>query len=167
MDLCRKDDSPLGRILLSAARRWGRPRREIEPAVTEAGRREVLLLRRNLRALSGTGNLATLLGLLGTVVGMIDAFNSVADKQGLGRAEVLSRGIAQALLTTAFGLAVAIPCLFLHAYFSGKVERLALEMDQIAEETVEAIAVEPVDMNPSSPTRAPAPTRSTPPRYVS
>ncbi len=87
----------------------GRPAAQIEESVAEVGQREVAVLKRNLRALSATANVSTLLGLLGTVMGMIDAFNTVAAKGGLGRAELLANGIAEALLTTAFGLVVAIP----------------------------------------------------------
>jgi biopolymer transport protein ExbB len=142
VERCRSNGSPVALVILSAVRRWGRPMSEIEQAINEGGEREVLSLRRNLRALHGSANLSTLLGLLGTVIGMILAFNQVAVASGQPRAEMLSTGIAQALLTTAFGLAVAIPSLFLHAYFSGRVERLVYEIDQRALLVAERISLE-------------------------
>lgn len=142
VERCRENGSPVALVILSAVRRWGRPMSEIEQAINEGGEREVLSLRRNLRALHGSANLSTLLGLLGTVIGMILAFNQVAVASGQPRAEMLSTGIAQALLTTAFGLAVAIPSLFLHAYFSGRVERLVYEIDQRALLVAERISSE-------------------------
>ena len=158
MQRCRRDGSPVALVILSAVRRWGRPMSEIEQAINEGGEREVLSLRRNLRALHGSANLATLLGLLGTVIGMILAFNQVALASGQPRAEMLSTGIAQALLTTAFGLAVAIPSLFLHAYFSGRVERLVYEIDQQGLAVAEKICAEAdVKENASSPARPTTP----------
>ena len=148
---CRSDGSPVALVILSAVRRWGRPMSEIEQAINEGGEREVLSLRRNLRALHGSANLSTLLGLLGTVIGMILAFNQVAVASGQPRAEMLSTGIAQALLTTAFGLAVAIPSLFLHAYFSGRVERLVYEIDQRALAVAERICAESITSESPSP----------------
>ena len=132
MARCRTNGSPAAMVILAALRRWGRPLSEIEQSINEGGQREVASLRRNLRALSGTASLATLLGLLGTVIGMILAFNEVASASGQPQSERLATGIAQALLTTAFGLAVAIPALFLHSYFSGRVDRLVYELDQTA-----------------------------------
>lgn len=162
VEQCRANGSPVALVILSAVRRWGRPMSEIEQAINEGGEREVLGLRRNLRALHGSANLSTLLGLLGTVIGMILAFNQVAVASGQPRAEMLSTGIAQALLTTAFGLAVAIPSLFLHAYFSGRVERLVYDIDQRALFVAEKISAESgVQDSPSQETLSSVPRLST------
>lgn len=142
MRLCAGNGSPMAAIFQAAVRHWGRPSVEIEQAIAEAGQREISLLRRNLRVLQGSANIATLLGLLGTIVGMIQAFNDVAMLRGLGRAEVLANGIAQALLTTAAGLSVAIPSIFLYTYFAGRVERLVHQMDGHATKVVDAISAE-------------------------
>lgn len=139
---CRVNGSPAALVILAAVRRWGRPLAEIEASINDGGSREVVTLRRNLRGLQGAANLATLLGLLGTVLGMIDAFNAVGLTTGQPRAETLAGGIAQALITTAFGLAVAIPSLFLHAYLSGRVERLVYELDHTALAVAERISAE-------------------------
>lgn len=142
IELCKAHRSPMAAILAGALRYWGRPTREIEQAIQEAGEREIVRLQRNLRALQGSANLATLLGLLGTVLGMVEAFNQVAAAKGLGRAELLADGIAVALLTTVFGLVVAIPSVFLYNYFAGRVERLVYEMDAQATEIVDRISAE-------------------------
>lgn len=160
LEVCRHNGSPMAAVFEEGLKHWGRPRVEVRAAVDEVGMRQVALLRRNLRALQGSANIATLLGLLGTILGMIEAFNDVAQQQGLGRAEVLANGIAQALLTTAAGLAVAIPSLFLHTYFAGRVERLVFEMDQFAAEIVES-ASGPADPGSSGGNRAGAPARDT------
>jgi biopolymer transport protein ExbB len=140
---CRQNGSPAAQVILAAVRRWGRPMAEIEAAINDGGSREVAVLRRNLRGLQGTANIATLLGLLGTVLGMIEAFNAVGLTSGQPRAETLASGIAQALITTAFGLAVAIPSLFLHAYLSSRVERLVYELDHTALAVAERISSAP------------------------
>ncbi|MFO0948640.1 MAG: MotA/TolQ/ExbB proton channel family protein [Planctomycetota bacterium] len=142
MRLCAGNGSPMANVFQAAVRHWGRPSVEIEQSIAEAGQREISLLRRNLRILQGSANIATLLGLLGTIVGMIQAFNDVAVLRGLGRAEVLASGIAQALLTTAAGLAVAIPSIILYTYFAGRVERLVQQMDEHATRVVDAISAE-------------------------
>jgi biopolymer transport protein ExbB len=161
LEICRTNPAPIAGLFYVALRYWGRPFRDIEQAVQDAGSREVLLLRRNLRALSGTANIATLLGLLGTVTGMIDAFNAVATGGGLGRAEVLANGIAMALLTTVFGLIVAIPGTLLYNYFAGRIERLVYEMDVLSTELIDLIAAEsPLHARRAAerePPRAPAP----------
>jgi biopolymer transport protein ExbB len=140
IELCRSHRSAMAAVLLSAMRHWGRPTIEIERAIQDASQREATRLRRNLRGLQGAANLATLLGLLGTIVGMIQAFNQVAVAKGLGRAELLANGIAQALLTTVGGLVVAIPSLFLYNYFAGKAERLVYELDYQAHDVVDRIS---------------------------
>lgn len=168
MELCRAHSSPVALVLLAAVRHWGRSSLEIEQAVREAGNVQIGLLQRNLRALQGSANIATLLGLLGTVVGMIQAFNEVAQSHGLGKAEVLANGIAQALLTTAAGLLVAIPSLFLYNYFTGRVERLVYEMDELSTYVIDEISAESLGTTPQPATRPIAPDRpKVKPKYVS
>lgn len=153
IDQCVANGSPVARVFFAACRHWGRTAAEIETSVRDSGSREISLLRRNLRAINSSANLATLLGLLGTVFGMIDAFNSLATTPvGGARAEVLASGIAQALLTTAFGLVVAIPSIILYNYFIGRIDRLVYEIDMFASDLVEAIRGDAVEIQrPSSP----------------
>jgi biopolymer transport protein ExbB len=142
MEFCRANGSPLAMLYLAAVRLWGRPTAEIQKAVGEAGSIQIIHLRRNLRVLQMIANVATLLGLLGTVLGMIHSFNNVTELRGLQRGEELSRGIAEALVATAMGLAVAIPSLFLYTFFAGRVERLVVEMDERASEVVDLVSAE-------------------------
>ena len=78
--------------------------------------------------------------MLGTVLGMITAFNSIASADAMGRPEMLAGGIAQALLTTASGLTVAIPAIVAHLYFMSRVDRLIIEIDDLGQRVVNAIA---------------------------
>jgi biopolymer transport protein ExbB len=100
-------------------------------AVEDAGRRETSRLGRYLGALGTIAAVAPLLGLLGTVTGMIEVFDTIA-KSGAGHAGELSSGISQALITTATGLLVAIPALIAHSVFSGKVANLVTELEDAA-----------------------------------
>ena len=142
LEKCQGNPSSVARMFEAGVRHWGRPTKEVRAAIEEVRRREIADLTRHLRTLQGSANIATLLGLLGTVIGMMQAFNMVADSQGLGRAEVLAGGIAVALLTTACGLAVAIPSLFLYTYFAGKIERLLQSLDTYCDELVERVSAE-------------------------
>jgi biopolymer transport protein ExbB len=134
--------SPLSRILCAGLRKTGRPVADVEKAIQYAGEREVGRLRRNGRVLSVVAGVAPLLGLLGTVFGMIQAFITVASREeALGRTELLAEGIYQALVTTAVGLSVAIPALVLYHIFAEKADRLVAEMDDIAIELVDRLAL--------------------------
>jgi biopolymer transport protein ExbB len=83
-----------------------------------------------------------LVGLMGTVLGVIHAFNNMAELRGLQRGEELSRGISEALLATAFGLAVAIPALALYTYFAVRVERLVVALSDAADEFADRVSAE-------------------------
>jgi biopolymer transport protein ExbB len=84
--------------------------------------------------------ISPLLGLLGTVFGMIAAFNAIATSKALGKPELLASGISEALLTTAFGLTVAIPALIFYWYFVSCVDRRIIEIDALGQELVNLIA---------------------------
>jgi len=135
--------SPIVRVVRAGLRKAYRPTSEIEKAVEDAGAREAALMRRNCRVLSVIASVAPLLGLLGTVLGMIKAFMTVAAREeALGRTELLAAGIYQALVTTAAGLSVAIPALVLYYIFVDKVERLIVEMDDITIDLVERMTAD-------------------------
>jgi biopolymer transport protein ExbB len=99
-------------------------------------------LRRYLRLFNGISTISPLLGLLGTVTGMIAAFNVIAKASAMGRPEMLAAGISEALLTTAAGLMVAIPALGVYLYFVGRVERLVIDLDALGQDVVEHISAE-------------------------
>lgn len=138
---CREQNAPIARVFTSGFRRLGAPIEVVERHVEEAGQREVLRLRRNLRALSVIAAVSPLLGLLGTILGMIDAFQTVATSgEALGKTELLADGIYAAMITTAAGLIVAIPVLICYHWLSAKVERLVMEIDETTYEFIEDLA---------------------------
>jgi biopolymer transport protein ExbB len=141
-DLCTENGSPVADVLAGAVRKWGRPAVEVEQAVIDAGERTTNGLRRYLRVFNGIATVTPLLGLLGTVVGMIRAFNAIATADAMGRPELLATGISQALLTTAAGLTVAIPALILYMYFVSRVDRLIIDIDALGQELVNLISAE-------------------------
>lgn len=142
LKLCAENGSPVADVLAGAIRKWGRPAVEVEQAVIDAGERTTNGLRRYLRVFNGVATVSPLLGLLGTVVGMIRAFNAIATSDAMGRPELLASGISQALLTTAAGLTVAIPALILYMYFVSRVDRLIIDIDALGQELVNTISAE-------------------------
>ena len=132
--------SPIARVITAGLRAANRPLPELEQAIEDAGQREADNLRRGCRVLSIISNISPLLGLLGTVVGMIKSFMTVAAREeALGRTELLAEGIYQALVTTAAGLCIAIPALVLYYIFTEKVDHLVSEMDLISIDLVETL----------------------------
>ena len=152
LEKCESNESPTAAIFAHGVRKWGRPSVEVEQAMIDGGERQVGQLRRHLRVLNGVATVTPLLGLLGTVVGMIYAFNDIASAGAMGKADELASGIAVALLTTAFGLAIAIPSLIMYMYLSGRVEGLVLEMDGLALKVVRAISAEGLQAAKPAPT---------------
>jgi len=141
IEYCQKNGSPIAHIFLAGIKRLGEPIEVLEKYILEAGEREVLKLRRYLRLLSVTAAIAPLMGLLGTIFGMIIAFQTVATSgEALGKAELLAKGIYQALITTAAGLMLAIPVLIAYHWFSAKIEGLVAEMDHMTVEFIEEYA---------------------------
>lgn len=140
--VCQQDGSPMADVFLHGVRKWGRPSVEIEQAVIDGGERQVSQLKKRLRVLNGVATLSPLIGLLGTVIGMIQAFNDIAQSNAMGQAEQLARGIAMALLTTAAGLFIAIPALTAYMFLSGKIDGLVMEMDRLGQELVHLISGE-------------------------
>lgn len=122
-------DAPLARVMRDALVRVGRPLPEIEKGIEDSMAREILVLRAKQRPLSVMANVGPLVGLFGTVVGMIFAFQ-MASQAGLGKAELLAKGIYLALLTTAIGLTIAVPCLLVLAYLNARLDRFLVEMDE-------------------------------------
>ena len=125
---CRKSPTPISQIMLAGLMKYGRGREEIKEAIEDSANQEIPLLERNLSFLSTIGNITPLLGLLGTVFGMIKAFNVIA-VMGVGKPEALAEGISMALLTTAFGLSVAIPTIVIYNYLAHRVDKLIKEME--------------------------------------
>ena len=137
-DRAESDPSPLGTVLASGLQHSGLQREVIKEAIEETGRHVVADLSRYLTLLGTIAAISPLVGLLGTVIGMIEVF-TVITSQGVGDPSVLAGGISQALMTTAFGMTIAIPAIAMHRYFNAKVDRLVVDMEQDALRVVEII----------------------------
>lgn len=159
--LCEENRSPVAQVFAGAIRKWGRPAVEVEQGILDAGERATYTLRRYLRVLNTVHTISPLLGLLGTVTGMINAFNAVAVSDALGRPELLASGISEALLTTAAGLTIAIPSLLCHLYFTSRVDQLIIEMDSLGQELVNMISAEELQ-NKSQKVRVAKPAKPAP-----
>ena len=120
----------------------GLKRVEIEQAAIDACERELNHLRRYRRVFNGVATIGPLLGLLGTVFGLIRAFNDVAGAGAMGRPDLLARGFGEALITTAMGLLVAIPAMVLHWVFTSRVDRLAMRLDETCQQVIDEISQE-------------------------
>jgi biopolymer transport protein ExbB len=134
-----QDHSPLGRILAAGLIQRTHDRAVMKESIEEAGRHVVHELGRFLNTLGTIAQISPLLGLLGTVSGMIKIF-SVLSTEGVSRASSLAVGISEALITTAAGLTVAIPALMFYRYFRGRVDNLVVSMEQEALKMVEVLS---------------------------
>jgi len=130
--------SQLGRILAAGLRNRHQSREVMRDSIQEVGRHVAHQLNRFLTTLGTIASITPLLGLLGTVIGMIKVFGLIT-AQGVGNPGVLAAGINEALITTAFGLAIAIPTLMFYRYLRGKVDELVIDMEQEAMKLVEAM----------------------------
>lgn len=133
-----RNSSPLGRILAAGLINMQHDREVMKEAIEDTGRQVVLELERFLNTLGTIASITPLLGLLGTVIGMIKVFTAIT-AQGVGNPTVLAGGISEALITTAAGLSVAIPSLMFYRYFRGRVDMLVIKMEEEALKLVEVI----------------------------
>jgi len=133
-----RKSSPLGRILAAGIVNRDNSREMMKESIEDVGRHVVHELDRYLNTLGTIASITPLLGLLGTVIGMIKVF-AVITTQGVGDPGILAGGISEALITTAAGLTVAIPTLMFHRYFRGHVDELVVTMEQEALKMVEAM----------------------------
>jgi biopolymer transport protein ExbB len=141
-ELCRANESPIARIFGRVVHYWGQPAGAIREALAHDAAGELIDLKRNVRVLNGTATLAPLLGLLGTVVGLIESFDALANRTatGVGKGEALAHGISLALMATAFGLFIAIVSVALYYYLLNRIDVLAREMDQHATQVIDLVA---------------------------
>lgn len=142
---CASVSTPVTRVLHAAVVRHWASREELKSVVQEAGQLEVPRLEQRLAILAGIGVVAPLIGLLGTVTGMIEVFSVIASQSGVTSSTELAGGIYQSLLTTAAGLAVAIPCAIGYAFLSSRVNALMFDMERAGIEAVNMIVDQRVD----------------------
>lgn len=133
-----RSNSPLGAILAAGISGKGQGREVMKERISEAASHVVHDLEKYLNSLGTVAAIAPLLGLLGTVVGMIDVFAQITTV-GTGNANALAGGISEALLTTAAGLIVAIPALVMHRYFTGLIDTIVVDLEREAIKLVDAI----------------------------
>jgi len=129
--LCQENHNPMGSVMAAALRNAEKDRPRVKEAVEEVGKFEGAMLERYVEIVGTCAAVAPLLGLLGTVLGMITVFQRV-EEQGLGDPSVFASGIWEALITTAVGLAVAIPALIFYKYLQVRVDSLIVEMEERA-----------------------------------
>jgi len=127
--ICEANPGPFASIILTTLQNQDLPREELKEAIIDQGRQEVRVLERGLVMLETIAAASPLLGLLGTVIGMIKVFN-VISQQGIGQASVLSGGISEALITTVTGLSIGIPALVAFNYFTNKAESLVMDIEK-------------------------------------
>ena len=132
------EGSPLGRILAAGLTNRFHSKEVMKESIEEVGRQVVHELERYLNTLGTIASISPLLGLLGTVIGMIKVFAAITTA-GVGNPAVLAGGISEALITTAAGLSVAIPSLMFHRYLSGRVDFLVIRMEEEALKMVEVM----------------------------
>jgi len=154
LEYCRANNSPIARVVATGINKFHKGEEVVEKAIQEAGTTEAGKLAKYLRMLYAVGAVAPMLGLLGTVTGMIKAFQKVASAKALGRPEDLATGIYEALVTTFAGLSVAIPVVIFYHYFLSRIERFVSEIDDVSIEFMEHYTAP--DTTEVAPRKAPA-----------
>jgi biopolymer transport protein ExbB len=163
LSYCSQKDAPIANIVRRGILKHGQGDAKVREAVENAGREEVFHLERGLSILASVGGVAPMLGFLGTVTGMIAAFQVIEQANGIVNPASLAGGIWEALLTTAFGLIVGIPALVLYNHFVSRVRRLVQDMEVTSNEFLDMVeqgTLPPGNGDESAPAAA---TRSTAP----
>jgi biopolymer transport protein ExbB len=146
VSICEEAGGPLANVLKAGLLRYSQgmiedrevTKEEIQEAIQEAGLLEIPQLEKNLAVLGTIAVIAPLLGLLGTVTGMIKSFTTIA-LEGTGDPQQLAGGISEALLTTATGLTIAIPTMVAYTYFDARVSRFVTEIEQVSTEVINSL----------------------------
>jgi biopolymer transport protein ExbB len=142
IDLCNTVHVPVSRMLKQGILRYNRGSKIIREAIESAGMEEVYKLEKGLSILATIAGISPLIGFLGTITGIIAAFQSIQTAGGVVNAADLAGGIWEALITTAFGLIVGIPAYFFYNYFVNKVRRYVFEMESSSSEFIDLIQLE-------------------------
>jgi biopolymer transport protein ExbB len=140
MKIVRKQSGPASSLLAAALAHAGDPQAVVEEAMGRVGRLELLRMQRGLATLEAIITVAPLLGLLGTVTGIIRTFNVIGAMAGLTSPAQVAPGIAEALFTTAFGLMIAVPAVIFHALFLREVDRRVLILNNLGSQLAQALS---------------------------
>jgi biopolymer transport protein ExbB len=136
---CMQEKSPVANIVRKGLKKYKYGHDRVKDAIENAGSQEVSKLEKGLSVLASVAGIAPLLGFLGTVTGMIQAFMTIQDLAGAANPSDLAGGIWEALITTAFGLIIGIPALALYNYFLSAVKKLVGEMETVANDVIDVI----------------------------
>ena len=157
LELCKAHESPAARVFAMVVKAWGQPGATIRQTLSYDAAGEVVELKRNLRVLSGMATIGPLLGLLGTVVGIIQSFDALGGRVGPARGEALAQGISLALVATAFGLVIAIFAVAAYYFLLNRVDVLVRDLDEKTRQVIELVSSEAI--RPAGPTAATEPSR--------
>jgi biopolymer transport protein ExbB len=150
IDYCNSHNTPISRIFKQGLLKLGYGDERVREAIEMAGRSEVFMLEKRLSILATIAGIAPLLGFLGTVTGMINAFMTIQSLGGIVSPSDLAGGIWEALLTTAYGLIVGIPAYGLYNYFVTKINRLVHEIENATFEFIDILGSDEIKNKLSS-----------------
>lgn len=136
---CMEEKSPVANIIRKGLKKYRLGHERVKEAIENAGRQEISKLEKGLSVLATVAGIAPLLGFLGTVTGMIQAFMTIEDLAGAANPSDLAGGIWEALTTTAFGLIVGIPALAFYNYFLSAVKKTVGEMETVANDVIDVV----------------------------
>jgi biopolymer transport protein ExbB len=136
---CEDFDKPLARIIKAGIKRLGRPIRDIEDAIDNAGKKEIFFLEKKMNWLATIAGVAPLLGFTGTVTGMIEAFMDIQSLQGNVNPSALAGGIWEALITTAAGLIVGLIAFVFYNFLLGKINRSIFELENASADFIDLL----------------------------
>ena len=136
---CMQEKSPVANIVRKGLKKYKYGHDRVKDAIENAGSQEISKLEKGLSVLASVAGIAPLLGFLGTVTGMIQAFMTIQDLAGAANPSDLAGGIWEALITTAFGLIIGIPAFALYNYFLSTVKKLVGEMETVANDVIDVI----------------------------
>jgi biopolymer transport protein ExbB len=157
VDACTKVKAPVANILKHGVLNYKYGAQAVKEAIEVAGKEEVFYLEKRLSVLASMAGVAPMLGFLGTVTGMIQAFQTIENLGGNVNPSVLAGGIWEAMLTTAFGLVVGIPALYFYNFFVAKVNRFIFEIENSAEEFLNLVKTGQLDEETTAAAPAGAP----------
>ena len=139
ISICQKNEGAFANIVQLGLKNKDLHKEELKELITDQGRQEVRSLENGLVVMETIAGIAPLLGLLGTVLGMIKVF-TVISQQGIGQTQALSGGISQALITTVIGLSIGIPALVVYNYFTDKAENLILDIEKFTSKLIRKLS---------------------------